>query len=154
MSKSREVEFDLSDFSLEEILEHLDSNSNELTKVQKNKLKEIIDDVEEDLTFRELCDDPMYQAATSVSSLNNVMKMEVIVANIDKYTYPQICELFEGKNDSFFMLPKMKNIRITSRKPTPTVVMIHQLSHPNTTGIFPEPMITYERRHRFKTDDE
>ena len=87
MSKSREVEFDLSDFSLEEILEHLDSNSNELTKVQKNKLKEIIDDVEEDLTFRELCDDPMYQAATSVSSLNNVMKMEVIHPKENVYNW-------------------------------------------------------------------
>jgi hypothetical protein len=82
-TKSIDVDYDLDDFDLDEIIDHLSWNSEELTKEQVSKIKEIINDSEESIT--------------PSNSMINQMKMEVILQHLDKYDYLQICEMFEGK---------------------------------------------------------
>jgi hypothetical protein len=82
-TKSIDVDYDLDDFDLDEIIDHLSWNSEELTKKQVSKIKEIINDSEESIT--------------PSNSMINQMKMEVILQHLDKYDYLQICEMFEGK---------------------------------------------------------
>ena len=82
-TKSIDVDYDLDDFDLDEIIDHLSWNSEELTKEQVSKIKEIINDSEESIT--------------PSNSMINQMKMEVILQHFDKYDYLQICEMFEGK---------------------------------------------------------
>jgi hypothetical protein len=82
-TKSIDIDYDLNDFDLDEIIDHLSWNSEELTKAQVSKIKEIINDSEESIT--------------PSNSMINQMKMEVILQHLDKYDYLQICEMFEGK---------------------------------------------------------
>jgi hypothetical protein len=82
-TKSIDIDYDLNDFDLDEIIDHLSLNSEELTKAQVSKIKEIINDSEESIT--------------PSNSMINQMKMEVILQHLDKYDYLQICEMFEGK---------------------------------------------------------
>jgi len=82
-TKSIDVDYDLDDFDLDEIIDHLSWNSEELTKEQVSKIKKIINDSEESIT--------------PSNSMINQMKMEVILQHFDKYDYLQICEMFEGK---------------------------------------------------------
>jgi hypothetical protein len=62
-TKSIDVDYDLDDFDLDEIIDHLSWNSEELTKEQVSKIKEIINDSEESIT--------------PSNSMINQMKMEV-----------------------------------------------------------------------------
>ena len=64
-------------YSLEEIVDYLSWNSNSLSKNQISELKDIV--------------------MGSTASMLNQMKMVVIEENLDKYSYLQICEMFEGK---------------------------------------------------------
>ena len=77
-TKSVDVDYDLNDFELNEIIEHLSLESSYLTKAQVRKIKQIVND-------------------SSESSMIDQMKMNVITQNLDKYDYLQICEMFEGK---------------------------------------------------------
>jgi hypothetical protein len=77
-TKSVDVDYDLNDFELNEIIEHLSLESSYLTEAQVRKIKQIVND-------------------SSESSMIDQMKMNVIAQNLDKYDYLQICEMFEGK---------------------------------------------------------
>jgi len=82
---TKSIDYDLDDFDLDEIIEHLSWNSNELTRGQVAKIKSVINDAEESLSD------------TPSNSMIDQMKMEVILQHLDKYDYLQICEMFEGK---------------------------------------------------------
>jgi len=82
---TKSIDYDLDDFDLDEIIEHLSWESDSLSKAQVSKIKEIINDSEESLSD------------TPSNSMIDQMKMEVILQHLDKYDYLQICEMFEGK---------------------------------------------------------
>ena len=96
-SKSIDVDYDLDDFEMDEIIEHLSWNSNELTRGQVAKIKSVINDAEESLSDEILNENTLYKAIASRKSMIDKMKMEVILQHLDKYDYLQICEMFEGK---------------------------------------------------------
>ena len=89
-------EFDLDEFDFDEIIEHLNWNQNELTRSQVNTLRRIIKDCEYCFAQEELDKNEIYQKIKSLSnSLNDIMKLEVILSNINKFNYEKICEIFE-----------------------------------------------------------
>lgn len=75
--KISEIYVDLDDFDTNEIIEHLSWKSSSLSQNQISRINNII--------------------ISSRNSMIEQMKMEVILQNLDKYDYLQICEIFEGK---------------------------------------------------------
>jgi hypothetical protein len=96
-SKSIDVDYDLNDFDLDEIIEHLSWESSSLSRAQVSKIKQIINDSEESLSDEILNENKLYKSITFRNSMIDEMKMEVIIQNLDKYGYLEICEMFEGK---------------------------------------------------------
>ncbi|MEI6880375.1 MAG: hypothetical protein WCK82_03455 [Bacteroidota bacterium] len=96
-TKQIDVDCDLSDFELDEIIEHLSWESSSLTRAQVSRIKHIINDSEESLSDEILNENKLYKSITSRNSMIDEMKMEVIIQNLDKYGYLEICEMFEGK---------------------------------------------------------
>jgi ADP-dependent phosphofructokinase/glucokinase len=96
-TKSIDVDYDLDDFDLDEIIEHLSWNSNELKRGQVTKIKSVINDAEESISDEILNENTLYKAIASRKSMIDQMKMEVILQHLDKYCYLQICEMFEDK---------------------------------------------------------
>jgi hypothetical protein len=68
------VEVDIDDFSVEEIATHL--RYRQITNSERTLLKKAINDA-------------------SLDTLDNEMKMDVILSNINKFNYNQICCFFE-----------------------------------------------------------
>jgi hypothetical protein len=48
----------------------------------------------------------LVEQVKEIKSLDDLMKLNVIMDNLDKYTYLEICEMFEGKLP--FDINKMK----------------------------------------------
>jgi hypothetical protein len=95
MSKTKEVEYDLDDFEVDEIIDHLDGLC-EFTREQTQKLKRIINDSEEEYAEEVLKENELYQAVISVNeTLLDTMKLELILGNLGNVSYDQIYELFK-----------------------------------------------------------
>ncbi len=94
-SKMVEVDMDLDDFDIDEIIDHLKWHGDELTVRQVNNIREITKDCEYNFAEEELEKNELYQKLKVHDSLNDVMKLEVIASNLDKFSYQEICEMFE-----------------------------------------------------------
>lgn len=92
---SEEFESDLSDFSTEDIIDHLKWES--LSHSQLKELKEIVKDTDESFADEVLAENSLYQKIISLDSATDRWKIEIVLENLDKYTYAEICEMFEKK---------------------------------------------------------
>lgn len=95
MSKSKMVEYDLDDFEVDEIIDHLDGLC-VFTQEQTRKLKSIINDSEEEYSEEILKENELYQAVIACNnSLDDTMKLELILDNLGDVSYDQIYKLFK-----------------------------------------------------------
>lgn len=94
MTKYKEVEVDLDDFSTDEIIDHLE-NIGDLTQNQTLKLKNIIDDSEEEYSELVLIENKLYQELIKHTSLDDQMKIEIILANLHKVSYNEVYNFFK-----------------------------------------------------------
>lgn len=92
---SKEVEFDLDDFEMDDIIEHLKWNGETLNIRQVGKIRDIIKDCEYEFAQEELLKNVLYQKIKTFDSLNDTMKLEVILTNLNKFSYNEICDIFE-----------------------------------------------------------
>lgn len=90
-----EVDMDLDDFEIDDIIEHLKWNADELNVRQVGKIREITKDCEYEFAQEELDKNELYQKLKVFNSLNDVMKLEVIISNLDNFSYNEICKFFE-----------------------------------------------------------
>ena len=99
-TKIVEVDMDLDDFEIDDVIEHLKWNAEELNVRQVGKIREITKDCEYEFAQEELLKNVLYQKIKTFDTLNDTMKLEVILTNLDKFSYNQICDIFEnnGKN--------------------------------------------------------
>lgn len=86
---------DLDDFEIDDIIEHLKWNADELNVRQVGKIREITKDCEYEFAQEELDKNELYQKLKVFNSLNDVMKLEVIISNLDNFSYNEICKFFE-----------------------------------------------------------
>ena len=92
---TREVEFDLDDFDFDEIIEYVCDNADIIDRSQNAKLKRAIRYSEESYVDEVLGENDLYRKLSRLESLTDVMKLEVILENLDKVDYLKICEIFE-----------------------------------------------------------
>jgi len=92
---SREVEFDLDDFDFDEIIEYVCDNAGFIDRSLNAKLKRAIRYSEESYIDEVLDENELYRKLSRLESLTDIMKLEVILENLDKLDYLQICEIFE-----------------------------------------------------------
>lgn len=93
--KLEEFESDLNDFSKEEIIDHLKWEN--LSHSELKELKKIVKDTDESFADEVLAENSLYQKIISLDSATDRWKIEVILENLDNYTYAEICEMFEKK---------------------------------------------------------
>lgn len=91
----KNIDIDLDDFSIDEIIQHLTWESDKITKTQLNDLKSLTKDVAEDISEQVLKENILYQKIVSLDSSVDKWKMDVILKNLDKFNYLEICEIFE-----------------------------------------------------------
>jgi hypothetical protein len=91
----KDIDIDLDDFSIDEIIQHLTWESDKITKTQLNDLKSLTKDVAEDISEQVLKENTLYQKIISLESSVDKWKMDVILKNLDKFNYLEICEIFE-----------------------------------------------------------
>ena len=96
-TKNVEIDYDLDDFTTEEIIEHLGWEADNLTDHELTELKKIVKDVDECFAEQVLAENYLYQQIERVTSAVDSWKLDVILDNLDKYTYTEICEMFEKK---------------------------------------------------------
>lgn len=96
-TKSVEIDYELDDFSIEEILDHLEWEADNLTTFELTKLKKIVKDTDECFADQVLAENYLYQKIENLPSAVDRWKLEVILENLHKYTYAEICEMFENK---------------------------------------------------------
>lgn len=94
-TKIVEVDMDLDDFEIDDIIEHLKWNSEDLNVRQVSEIREITKDCEYEFAQEELLKNVLYQKIKTFDSLNDTMKLEVVLTNLDKLSYNQICDIFE-----------------------------------------------------------
>lgn len=94
--ESEGFDSDLDDFSIEEILDHLEWEADSMTQSELNKLKKIAKDTDETFAEQVLAENTLYQKIISLGSAEDVWKMEVIIENLRKFTYTEICQIFEN----------------------------------------------------------
>lgn len=92
---TREVEFDLDDFDLDEIIEYVCDNAELIDRRQNTQLKTAIRYAEESYIDEVLGENDLYRKLSRLESLTDVMKLEVILENLHKLDYLKICEIFE-----------------------------------------------------------
>ena len=85
---------DLSDFSNDEIINHL--RYEDFSHSQLRELKKIVKDSDESFADQVLAENQLYQRVVSLDSATDKWKFEVILENLGKYTYAEICEMFEN----------------------------------------------------------
>lgn len=85
----------LDDFSIDEILEHLEWRADYITLSQLNQLKTITKDTDESFAEQMLAENALYQKIISLDSAVDMWKMEVIIQNLQKFSYTEICQIFE-----------------------------------------------------------
>jgi hypothetical protein len=95
--KDVEIEFDLDDFTTEEIIDHLEWEADNLTTFELQRLKKIVKDTDECFADQVLGENYLYQQIESLTSAIDRWKLDIILKNLDKYTYLEICEMFENK---------------------------------------------------------
>jgi hypothetical protein len=95
--ESEEFDTDLDDFSTEEIIDHLEWEADNLTSFELKKLKKIVKDTDECFADQVLGENYLYQQIESLTSAIDRWKLDIILKNLDKYTYAEICEMFENK---------------------------------------------------------
>ena len=93
--ESEEFESDLSEFSTEDIIDHL--KWEDLSHSELRDLKKIVRDTDESFAEEVLAENSLYQKIISLESATDRWKLDVILENLDKYTYAEICEMFENK---------------------------------------------------------
>jgi hypothetical protein len=89
------IEVELDDFSFDEIIEYVCDNADYINSYQNGLLKKAIRYSEESYVDEVLDENQLYRKLSRLESLNDVMKLEVILENLDKLDYSQICEIFE-----------------------------------------------------------
>jgi|Laugrespbdmm15dd_1035085.scaffolds.fasta_scaffold154972_1 hypothetical protein len=92
---SKEVEFDLDDFDFDEIVEYVCDNAEFIDLRLNAKIKRAIRYSEENYVDEILGENELYCKLSRVESLTDAMKLEVILENLDKLDYSQICDIFE-----------------------------------------------------------
>lgn len=95
--ESEEFDTYLDDFSTEEILDHLEWEADSFTPSELKKLKKIVKDTDECFADQVLAENYTYQKIESLTSAVDKWKLDVILENLHKYTYTEICEMFENK---------------------------------------------------------
>lgn len=96
-TKYVEVDYDLDDFTTEEIIEHLKFEASNFTTHELKELKEIVKDTDECFAEQVLSENSLYQKIVSLPSSIDVWKLEIVLENLHKYSYLEICEMFEDK---------------------------------------------------------
>jgi len=92
-----ELEFEIDEFKTDELITEIGYRveGGDLSKQQIDKLKEIIKHDEEAMLESYILEHEQHRFVEK-ASLSNVMKLDVIFKNLDKFTYLDICEIFEG----------------------------------------------------------
>lgn len=96
-TKSVELDYDLDDFTTEEIIDHLEWEADNFTTFELQKLKKIVKDSDECFADQVLAENYLYQKIDTLPSAVDKWKLEVILENLHKYSYTEICEMFENK---------------------------------------------------------
>jgi hypothetical protein len=88
---------ELGEFTIEEIIEHLEWEADNITLHEFKKLKEIVKDVDEVFSEKTLAENYLYQKILSLECAIDRWKLDIILENLHKHTYNEICEFFENK---------------------------------------------------------
>lgn len=91
----REVEFDLDDFTEDEMIEHLESYAHHLDMKQIKRLRNVIKEGEENLVDDILKENEIYTLVTSYSTINDEIKIKIILENLHKFSLTEISKIFE-----------------------------------------------------------
>ncbi len=93
--ESEEFESDLDDFSMEDILDHLEWEADSMSLDELNKLKKIVKDTDETFAEQVLSENRLYQKIEALTSAEDHWKIDVVLENLHKFSYVEICQIFE-----------------------------------------------------------